>query len=212
MTDKEPNKEEERKQKREIALINLKDPYYQILGAVHYSAGLNGEYGKILKNLNQDAINNYPSENAYRWLFAERLASGEAITDTSLQKDAFLILRSSLEDISVEDAYKLLGLEKPLKSEYSKKYVSDLSDEEKAALISAYFSNATDTLAQKNIIGRMKQRKSQLEDMLCESDENEDNISKVPREEFEKLSDEEKATLRNYFLNAKNKSQPRIAA
>ncbi|RLG11925.1 hypothetical protein DRN73_04010 [Candidatus Pacearchaeota archaeon] len=169
----------EKKQKREIALISLTDPYYQMLGAVHYAKELGSEYGNILENLNQEAINNYPSKEAYKELFASRLLSGEAITDTSLQKDAFSILRGSFWDILVEDAHKLLGLEKPLKEEYSKKYVNELNDKEKAILVQAYFSNTADSLAQKSIAGRGNERKNKLEDILCERGENESNLKRA---------------------------------
>ncbi len=164
---KKSNKNQEREQKRELALIRLQNPFYRGLTAAKH--GTWQEYGKLAEGVREATILGYSNgvddehAMAYRELIEPRL-----MADNSLQEEANELLMLSLRDITVQDVFKLMGSQKTPKKSYSTRYVSNLDEEEQKAVIGAYVGNLTDSVVAETLGARILSRLGGLEEVFAE--------------------------------------------
>ena len=164
---KKSNKDNEREQRRELALIRLQNPFYRGLTAAKW--GTWQEYGKLAEGVREATIQGYSNgmDNehamAYRELIEPRL-----MADNSLQENANELMITSLTDITIQDVFELMDSQRSPKKSYSTKYVSNLNEEEQKAVVRAYIGNLTDSVVAETLGARISNRLGGLEEVFAE--------------------------------------------
>lgn len=97
-----------------------------------------GKTAEIAKRKYNETISKAPDQTTYENLFYPQLATeGGAITSPYLQEMSFRILLESFSRIKVQDALGYLGSKKPVKKDYSNKYLFELPEEQRNTIISS---------------------------------------------------------------------------
>lgn len=168
---KKPSKEEQRK----VGLVNLKDDVIKTL-AVAYLVE-NGEgFGEIPKQaVHGRYLETMASEKGSKFITASMLGDGEgkaryrgAANEYSMLEKGTHILQESILTLKVSDVLALVGAKAKIKSQYRDRYVHELSDDEKKAVIGVYQTNIITSYVADALKGSEGSHTKTLEDMFCE--------------------------------------------
>lgn len=167
---KKPSKEEQRK----VALINLNDDVIKAL-AVAYLVE-NGEFGEIPKQaVHGKYLETLTSEKGSKFITSSMLGDGEGrgryrgnTGEYQMLERGMHIFQESIFTLKVSDVLAFVGAKAKIKRQYMDRYVSDLSDDEKKAVIGVYQANITTSYVADALKKTGDSHSKTLEEMFCD--------------------------------------------
>tara|TARA_Y100000310_G_scaffold340308_2_gene435585 strand:- start:406 stop:915 length:510 start_codon:yes stop_codon:yes gene_type:complete len=159
--------QEEREKRAEVARINLDSNY--ITGLAASKLGTPANYGMLLDGVYRSTVSEVPDENTYNQLFVPALLnseSGVSINKAYLETTAASIVQQSLLVLPADEILQAIGVSEEVTTKYSGKIVSELTDEEKQAIIGTYFPNMVEQVIAERLPAMREARAGALERTL----------------------------------------------
>ena len=182
--EKETKKPESKEGKRKVGLINLKDDVIKAL-AVAYLVE-NGEgFGEIPKQaVHGKYLETLTSEQGSKFITSSVLGSSEgrgryrgAVNEYDMLEKGMHIFQESILTLKVSDVLAFVGAKAKIKKQYADRYVNELSDDEKKAVIGVYQTNITTSYVADALKKIGDSHSKTLEEMFCDVPKK-DNIIK----------------------------------
>ena len=159
----------QREEKIKVARMNLANPY--LLGLAASKVGTPENYGKLLEGVYEATVSKVPDENTYRDLFLPALLSSEegiTINAPYLKTSAAAIIQESLFTLPADEILNDIGVNEEVANKYFGKYLNDLSDEDKKAIVGTYFPNMVENVIARRLPEMRKARAGNLEKILTQ--------------------------------------------